>query len=539
MQALIKFYHRRFGLVLVVAMAAAMFYAFHRQLIVDDAYISFRYALNLVDGQGLVWNPGERVEGYSNFIWVLLVALGMKLGIAPEPFTFLISIPIQLASLILTYILARVVSGSRSAGLVVMLLVGLNHSVATFATSGMETPLQLLEFLAVACVITSGLRSGWTTGKTLGLSLLLNLALLTRPDSVVLTAAALAAWYISRRGIKAAELTALLLPFTVIFLPYLIWKVVYYGSILPNAFYVKVRGLSGLAWGLYYLYLFTIYYMLLPYVAALIWRGGRLWRDNRQAGIMALFTLTWAAYVVQVGGDFMEFRFLVPVLPFLMIGIVCVLKGNIADRKLVTALVAALFLGTFNNMFTFGRMFYSYGIETSESLRDHITAPGENWMMIGKRLGELFEGTDVTVAVGAAGVIPYYSGLKSVDFIGLTDKVIPRIGEPFSTMPGHRVIAPLEYLYQRGVNLIVQPINLMFSERDFRLWARAATWREIYKFFMDVDKPLQGRILGEVQLIGIPVDKGYTLVAWYLTPHEAIDRVIREQGLRRIRLTRR
>ena len=43
----------------------------------DDAFISFRYARNLVEGAGLVWNPGEPpVEGYSNFLWVLLLAVG-------------------------------------------------------------------------------------------------------------------------------------------------------------------------------------------------------------------------------------------------------------------------------------------------------------------------------------------------------------------------------------------------------------------------------------------------------------------------------
>lgn len=49
----------------------------------DDAYISFRYALHLYQGHGLVWNPGERVEGYTNFLWVIIMALGMAVKI-PE-----------------------------------------------------------------------------------------------------------------------------------------------------------------------------------------------------------------------------------------------------------------------------------------------------------------------------------------------------------------------------------------------------------------------------------------------------------------------
>src|SRR5436189_992982 len=50
----------------------------------DDAFISFRYAQNLAEGNGLVFNPGERVEGYTNFLWVLLLAAGDVLGAAPD-----------------------------------------------------------------------------------------------------------------------------------------------------------------------------------------------------------------------------------------------------------------------------------------------------------------------------------------------------------------------------------------------------------------------------------------------------------------------
>ena len=50
---------------------------------VDDAYISFRYARNLVEGLGLVYNPGERIEGYTNFLWTLMAAAGMSVGLDP------------------------------------------------------------------------------------------------------------------------------------------------------------------------------------------------------------------------------------------------------------------------------------------------------------------------------------------------------------------------------------------------------------------------------------------------------------------------
>jgi hypothetical protein len=78
-------------LVLAILIAAAMVSGATRWLrgpvAFDDAYVSFRYAENLVHGlvhgHGLVFNPGERVEGYSNFLWVLLAATAIAAGTDP------------------------------------------------------------------------------------------------------------------------------------------------------------------------------------------------------------------------------------------------------------------------------------------------------------------------------------------------------------------------------------------------------------------------------------------------------------------------
>jgi arabinofuranosyltransferase len=51
---------------------------------VDDAYISFRYARNFARGLGLVYNPGEKIEGYTNFLWTLILSLFVKVGADPN-----------------------------------------------------------------------------------------------------------------------------------------------------------------------------------------------------------------------------------------------------------------------------------------------------------------------------------------------------------------------------------------------------------------------------------------------------------------------
>ena len=63
------------GQLAVFGLVALFFvHAYRFSFTMDDAYISLRYAKNLVDGLGLVYNPGEFVEGYSNFSWTMLLA---------------------------------------------------------------------------------------------------------------------------------------------------------------------------------------------------------------------------------------------------------------------------------------------------------------------------------------------------------------------------------------------------------------------------------------------------------------------------------
>src|SRR5438552_12188088 len=77
----------------------------------DDAFISFRYADNLVRGLGLVYNAGERVEGYSNFLWTLWCAAGISLGASPVVWSIVWGIACYAATLAL---LARFAADRRA-----------------------------------------------------------------------------------------------------------------------------------------------------------------------------------------------------------------------------------------------------------------------------------------------------------------------------------------------------------------------------------------------------------------------------------------
>jgi arabinofuranosyltransferase len=93
--------------VVVAAVAGLVLLAWVNRFIQDDAFISFRYAENLVRGEGLVWNQGERVEGYSNFLWTILIAGGMKLGFEPVLLSQVLGVALYAFTLSCSFLLAR------------------------------------------------------------------------------------------------------------------------------------------------------------------------------------------------------------------------------------------------------------------------------------------------------------------------------------------------------------------------------------------------------------------------------------------------
>jgi arabinofuranosyltransferase len=80
------FYKKRFIVILILTVVTLVCLAWHNRFIWDDPFILFRYADNLELGKGLVWNEGERVEGYTNFLWTLLMYIPLYLGYGPITF---------------------------------------------------------------------------------------------------------------------------------------------------------------------------------------------------------------------------------------------------------------------------------------------------------------------------------------------------------------------------------------------------------------------------------------------------------------------
>jgi arabinofuranosyltransferase len=92
---------------LVLAALGLVAHALAYRFVCDDAYISFRYAYNFAHHGELSYNRGERVEGYTNFLWTLAIGLLMRVGVEPELSSQLLGATSGAAALVLLFLLTQ------------------------------------------------------------------------------------------------------------------------------------------------------------------------------------------------------------------------------------------------------------------------------------------------------------------------------------------------------------------------------------------------------------------------------------------------
>ncbi len=462
----------------------------------DDAFISFRYAHHFAEGNGLVWNVGERVEGYSNFLWVVLLGFGMKIGVQPEITSIVFGI---LSGMLLLG--ALVAFSARRYGrhnLVIWfapLALAASPSFTAWCTGGLETMFYtLLIFTATASLFQVRETVGANRRWLLASSLLFALANLTRPDATLF--AGLAALFVfgdklrrdRRLPVRAALTWAL--PYAAIVGGHHLWRYSYYGFLFPNTYYAKINA----PWwdqGFKYLDLFadnySIYY-LLPLILLPLLR-----RQRFESVLFATFILAWAIYLAKIGGDWMENRMLVVLYPALywLIGDglerLASLPGEIKKPRLaksfavLTTALALVALGlTYRGNRTEVSMAY-LGTEDElpmeELVERKIASVNANRFYAfirsqqGKFLRSLIDEDllpeDLVLGVGGAGALPYYTMWPAVDFIGLTDAHIAHQASstgPEHLLAGHQKWGSIDYLRRRGVVMLDALNQIVFDE---------------------------------------------------------------------------
>ncbi len=152
----------------------------------EDAFITFRFARHLAQGYGIVWNVGEApVEGYTNFLWMVMCALMLRAGLDVVVLSRVVGIIASIVTMGYTYRFARSILGLAGGYAVIpCLFLAVSGPFATWASSGMETNLFCMLILMGCYYLASSFRSGSSGGFILAFVAVL-LATLTRPEGFV------------------------------------------------------------------------------------------------------------------------------------------------------------------------------------------------------------------------------------------------------------------------------------------------------------------------------------------------------------------
>ena len=534
----------RTRLILAGMIAALCAFAWLSRWVQDDAYITFRYSSNLVSGLGPVWNRGYAVEGYTNFSWMILVAALMRLGVSAETASAVLGVPCLAGSLFFVYRLARALLPDERWALLATFAVGTNYSFLMYATGGLETQLQALLALGTLSLTVDAMTReddlGWLAA---GVSGFVALALMTRPDAVVLGAVAFA--FVGLSIVRVARtqpapaatigrgLAGLFLPVALIIVPWLVWKLSFYGRILPNTYYVKlgvhrpltfVRGVIYVAWPF-------LTFWWLPVWGYILWKYRKIPGHNffisPPIQPLVAYAVLWVSYAIWTGGDIMEFRQLVSVIPVLLLLLLRALAAVTKSIRTIAAVVAFLFCGSIMHGLFFPRYVTPEGINSIPVLAEVGGDPGENWVAMGKTLHELFGSESrVTIAVSPAGAIPYYSALRTIDVLGLNDLEVPKQGlvrVNCRICTAHPRVATINYLNQMGTNLLIAHPQLL------RPGEKPPTVEDVLKRMYYLEEIDREHLPKTARLVGIALPSGSKLLAVYLNPTPEVDALI-ERG---------
>lgn len=457
----------RVALLLLLAAVAAvtLLHARAWEFVCDDAYISFRYAHNLAEHGALEFNLGERVEGYTNFLWVLALALGAVVGIAPETLAPWLTQLGTLAGAGAVVVLVRALRGASGpwtvADLIPAILLAAAPEWVVWAHGGLETSwaaaLALAAMAALAC------------GRWRAAGLLAALAGLTRLDAALPIAVFAGTWTIGHvlRGTREKlprprEAAVMLALAGGPLAGHLLFRLAYYGEWLPNTWTIKQHGrLLRDTFGAWYV---TTWFDALR----LVWAAPLALLLRARHVTLALPALAVLGYAWSIGGDFMAYGRFLTVATALTAGLVGWLLVEAAgrvfeDRGRAGAVAAAVAIALAAGL---GSMSHQRWRKDQATPAGWIDGRWEGVRAMDRfarervAAGRWFKGhvpADTRLSVGAAGALPYASGLPVVDVYGLVDpwpRESAEVRPQTRARPGHQLMAPLSVILAREPDLL-------------------------------------------------------------------------------------
>jgi len=428
----------------------------------DDAMISMRYAWNLAHGQGLVWNAGERVEGYTNFLMTLLMSLASALfskrmavcAVQVAGIAFML-----IASLLIVAIVREVMAQQRLTwrpwyALLASLCVLGYYPLSFWSIMGMETGL-LTMLLLLSVLAALKVTGGGSTRWRIILALAMSAAYLTRMDALlfIVIIGGYLTWDAGSRRMPMRQYATAIAPIFLacgaVIAAHTLWRHAYYGAWVPNTYLLKVTGMplpDRLRDGWGFLSFFVpqgcwAWALALPALAVTL---------SRRTLFLVAFPVVLLLYQLWTGGDpWPLWRILSPGMP-LLLALILLGAARVWDhcaqqaipRSMSTAVVGVLLAAAaialyhlnvaFRSEITFQERPFSV---QSNSLYVNTAVALNHLLLPGGRIGVI-----------CAGIIPYYTDAYAVDFLGKCDRTIARLQPDRSgavcmyrmkSLPGH------------------------------------------------------------------------------------------------------
>lgn len=461
----------RFGIfyLLIGLLFFSIFLAYVWRFTVDDAYISFRYAKHLAEGYGLVWNVGELpVEGYTNFLWVVIIAFIHLLKLDPVFSTKIIGILALIGIVYLYWKIANdVLQNNRTLGLIVfcasLAFLLANPATAIHTVSGLETMFYTacllgVTYLAYRLTKSPEKRVCWL------FAIVALIGSLLRPEGILVSIALFVLVYILslQKGKLEWDKKSFLVPFVLAYIlpiaAYMVFRVYYFHELFPLSFYAKTVSHGGLFSGFYSLIGVSRFIapFLIIILIAIFQNIEAIWHEQKgqyarfrtlliitiatilSTNVIYLFSSLWMNYAQ---------RFYYPsfVIIYIFSGISLGLLFNGVNGVWTNKTILKRYVKPVGCTLTVLLLLSANVIFISDLSWEHKY--GDRLpiahVALGKALNDL-SSHNLTFASIDAGAIPYFSEWHHIDMAGLNNKFIAKHG-----------VATIDYVEKENPQLVI------------------------------------------------------------------------------------
>ncbi len=408
----------------------------------DDAYTSFRYAKNFVEGEGLVFNEGERVEGYTNFLWVMMLSVFQSMDIELETASQVMSLIFGTAAIWFTFLLARLLIGNGESKifypiihLLPPFLVSYSAPMMYWSVSGMETSLFITLTLLTIFLFCNREKREFFGYPFIAVSFLNSFV---RPEGIFIFILLCLFDYLairyklypnishdSIRYLNKKRVSEIFVYIILIF-TYITFRLAYYGYLLPNTFYAKTDfSTQFLVRGFNYFLEFVrnnLLFGLLLVLPAFAYRNSK-----HHVIFFYYFILINFTAIIFIGGDVLPiYRFF---LPFLPIVFVFSIKGILSLVDLVNSNLKILKATIVIIMITITTI---YGITNYQEQLPFVIEKRSYETGLVKKMKICAEWVEarsvnqnrITVALSTIGSFSFNTNARIIDIVGLANEYI-------------------------------------------------------------------------------------------------------------------